>query len=49
MLLVLAESLKSKQPMEYLRTPNERFTNLPGYNFVPHYAQIGELRMHRVS
>jgi haloalkane dehalogenase len=32
--------------MEILRTPDERFAALPGYAFAPHYAQIGELRMH---
>jgi haloalkane dehalogenase len=35
--------------MEILRTPDERFTALPGYAFAPHYAQIGELRMHYVD
>ncbi len=32
--------------MEYLRTPDDRFQNLSGYNFAPHYVAIGELRMH---
>ena len=32
--------------MELLRTPDDRFANLPGYAFEPHYAEIGELRMH---
>jgi haloalkane dehalogenase len=37
--------------MEFLRTPDERFTNLPGYPFAPHYVQVddtegGSLRMH---
>jgi haloalkane dehalogenase len=35
--------------MEILRTPDERFAALPGYTFVPHYAQVGELRMHYVD
>jgi haloalkane dehalogenase len=35
--------------MEYLRTPDERFVNLPGYNFEPHYVQIAELRMHYID
>ena len=26
--------------MELLRTPDERFENLPGYDFVPHYLEI---------
>jgi len=37
--------------MKYLRTPDDRFTNLPGYDFAPHYVEIndttgGKLRMH---
>jgi haloalkane dehalogenase len=35
--------------MEALRTPDERFANLPGYNFAPHYADIGGLRMHYID
>ncbi|MFV0316408.1 MAG: haloalkane dehalogenase [Microthrixaceae bacterium] len=37
--------------MDSLRTPDERFENLPEYNFEPHYLEIpdgegGELRVH---
>jgi haloalkane dehalogenase len=32
--------------MEVLRTPDERFENLPGYEFEPQYVEIGELRIH---
>ncbi len=37
--------------MEYLRTPDERFSNLPGFDFEPHYLIIsdtegGKLRAH---
>jgi haloalkane dehalogenase len=37
--------------MEFLRTPDERFANLPGYPFAPHYVQVddtegGSLRLH---
>jgi len=32
--------------MELLRTPDERFANLPGYPFAPHYAEIGGVRIH---
>lgn len=32
--------------MEIFRTPDERFENLPGYPFEPHYAEVGGLRMH---
>jgi haloalkane dehalogenase len=39
--------------MKTLRTPDDRFTNLPGYDFEPHYAEIadsegGTLRVHYV-
>jgi haloalkane dehalogenase len=32
--------------MDYLRTPDERFANLPGYNFAPHYFEVDGLRIH---
>ena len=37
--------------MKTLRTPDDRFTDLPGYDFEPHYAEIadsegGTLRVH---
>lgn len=37
--------------MEFLRTPDSRFANLPGYAFSPHYLLVddgegGQLRMH---
>jgi haloalkane dehalogenase len=33
-----------------LRTPDERFENLPGYDFEPHYVDVGDqLRMHYVD
>jgi haloalkane dehalogenase len=36
--------------METLRTPDERFANLPGYPFAPHYVTVGDgLRMHYVD
>jgi haloalkane dehalogenase len=40
--------------METLRTPDERFTDLPGYPFAPHYAEIddgdgGTLRVHHLD
>lgn len=40
--------------MKALRTPDERFKNLPGYNFEPHYAEIpdgegGTLRVHYID
>ena len=35
--------------MKVLRTPDERFANLPDYPFAPHYLQIDTLRMHYVD
>ena len=40
--------------MQYLRTPDERFADLPGYPFAPHYLQVadgegGSLRLHYVD
>lgn len=34
---------------ELLRTPDERFQNLPGYDFAPHYVQIGAARVHYID
>jgi haloalkane dehalogenase len=35
--------------MEILRTPDERFSNLPDFDFAPHYAEIAGLRIHYVD
>ena len=35
--------------MELLRTPDERFTNLPDYPFAPHYAEVAGVRIHYVD
>jgi haloalkane dehalogenase len=40
--------------MKVLRTPDERFQNLPGYPFAPRYMMVsdgegGELRLHYVD
>ncbi len=35
--------------MDYKRTPDECFANLPGYDFTPHYAEVNGLRMHYVD
>jgi haloalkane dehalogenase len=32
--------------MDILRTPDERFVNLPGYTFEPHYVEVNGLRIH---
>ena len=35
--------------MEILRTPDERFSNLPGYSFEPHYVQADDIRINYVD
>ncbi len=35
--------------MELLRTPNDRFANLPAYDFEPHYLDAGAVRIHYVD
>jgi len=35
--------------MEILRTPDDRFRQLPGYPFAPRYLDLGSLRMHYVD
>lgn len=35
--------------MEIARTPDDRFTDLEGYAFAPHYTDLGDVRMHRVD
>jgi len=35
--------------MDYVRTPDERFSGLPGYDFDPHYVDVGGLRMHYID
>jgi haloalkane dehalogenase len=35
--------------MEIFRTPDERFENLPGYSFEPHYTELDGLRLHHVD
>lgn len=32
--------------MDFLRTPDERFADLPDYPFAPHYVEVDGLRMH---
>jgi len=34
---------------EAFRTPDERFADLPGYGFEPHYGEVDGLRMHYVD
>ncbi len=35
--------------MAILRTPDERFRNLPGFDFEPHYVDVAGMRMHYVD
>ena len=35
--------------MELLRTPDERFENLPDFPFEPHYLEIDKIRIHYVD
>ena len=36
--------------MNVLRTPDDRFSNLPGYAFEPHYIDVADgVRMHYVD
>lgn len=37
---------KGAKPMKTLRTPDERFVNLPGFPYQPHYVAVGGVRMH---
>ncbi len=34
---------------EVFRTPDERFEDLPGYDFSPNYVDVDGLRMHYVD
>jgi haloalkane dehalogenase len=35
--------------MDVFRTPDERFADLPGYPFEPHYAEVDGLRLHHLD
>ena len=41
--------LKSASGVPFVRTPDERFRDLPGFSYEPHYASIEGLRMHYVD
>ena len=41
-----AEFKKKGGTRETIRTPDERFENLPGFDFAPHYVEIDGLRIH---
>jgi haloalkane dehalogenase len=34
---------------EVYRTPDERFSNLPGFDFAPHYVELDGLRLHYID
>ncbi len=42
-------TLTTAHGVRYVRTPEERFADLPGYPFAPHYAEVEGLRMHYVD
>ncbi len=35
--------------MDVFRTPDERFADLPGYPYAPHYVDVGPLRLHHLD
>jgi haloalkane dehalogenase len=35
--------------MEVIRTPEERFANLPGFPFAPHYVMVNDVRVHYID
>lgn len=35
--------------MDVFRTPDERFADLPGYDFAPHYTEVDGLRLHHID
>jgi pimeloyl-ACP methyl ester carboxylesterase len=43
------EVLHTPQGVPFVRTGDERFTDLPGYAFAPNYVEIDGLRMHYVD
>ncbi len=43
------EILTTEDGVRFVRTPEERFANLPGYSFAPHYAMVEGLRMHYID
>src|SRR5215204_5256861 len=43
-----------EEPVDVLRTPEERFEDLPGFPFAPHYTEVptgdgGTLRVHHLD
>ncbi len=49
-LVTLVFMAKAEPAIPFVRTPDERFVNLPGYPFEPHYLELSNgLRMHYVD
>jgi haloalkane dehalogenase len=46
---VTAPVVDYRARMDVLRTPDDRFANLPGYPFAPHYTETDGLRIHYVD
>jgi haloalkane dehalogenase len=44
-----ASSSRHDRPVDFYRTPDERFAGLPGYGFEPRYVEQDGLRMHYVE
>ncbi|GCE21713.1 haloalkane dehalogenase [Dictyobacter kobayashii] len=40
---------ETEDGIRFVRTPEERFADLPDYSFAPHYAMVEGLRMHYVD
>lgn len=49
LLVVGSAAPTAAQAVPRARTPEERFANIKGYPFAPHYAEINTLRMHYVD
>ena len=47
--MLAGAAVANGQQVPRVRTPDERFANLKGYPFAPHYAEINGLRMHYVD
>jgi len=47
--LLLLTACGSGEPGEIIRTPDERFQNLSGFEYEPHYLEITGLRIHFVD
>ena len=46
---VIIKTLTTDAGLEYVRTPTDRFENLPDYDFAENYVDINGLRMHYVD